>query len=167
MFGFIRNPLIKAKANKIKFDENCFALSNETLEMYKELKVKYKNLHKDLERRKAKCKRASKSAREFLDIYLKLEAILVVLFNEIFQPHFTKSIEKKKTIFVLLNKICKIMLSADSLRSRNVKIFCEHTLEKMKRRDLKKLADEGTIDKRISILSAISLPMGRLLLCLF
>lgn len=167
MFMFLWKPILRMRAKDVDFGSNSLELSEETERQYIEIKGHYKRLKKSL----MHCGNDEESApiilKEFLSFYLKSETIVLALFNEIFKRNFYDSINKRKSVFVLLNKIMKIFLSIDCIRLRYPDVFCYYSFYKMHNGDkLDKICSECE-DKRLSILGLITLPMGRLVLSLF
>lgn len=167
MFMFLLKPILKMRARNVEFRENSLELSEETTASYVELKLLYARLVKSF----MSCKDDTDSApliiRDFLSFYLKGETLALALFNEIFKPNFYESIDKRKSIFVLLNKIMKIFISLDCIRLKHPEVFCQFSTYKLEHR--KRFSKQFTEleNQRLSILGLITLPMGRLVMSLF
>ncbi|KAI4291714.1 hypothetical protein PAPHI01_0988 [Pancytospora philotis] len=167
MFMFLLKPLLRMRARDITFRTVSYDLSEEVHQSYYEIKQYYKHLLKGFIHAKNDVESAPYILKEFLHFYLKCETFGLSLVNEIFKPHFVDSIGHRKAVFEMLNKLMKIFMSIDLLRLRHPEIFCSYSAYKLKHGDaIHKICSEFE-DQRISILSSIPLPMGRLVLSFF
>ncbi|KAI5170342.1 hypothetical protein PAEPH01_1352 [Pancytospora epiphaga] len=164
---FLWKPILRMRANDIDFQSTSLELSEETHNMYNEIKECYLKLRKKLIDSDISEKSAPLILKEFLSLYLKSESFVISLFNEIFKPHFTETLNKRKSVFVLLNKLMKIFISIDYLRMTNPQVFCQYSFYKLHNGDKLYTICSEHEDYKLCILSLISLPMGRLMLSLF
>lgn len=165
MFMFLWKPFLRFKAKNVEFEDSGTDLSTTTIKSYDEIKGLYKSLIKDII--DVDSELAPEVARNFLSFYLQAETLLLNLINEMFKKSFNETIEKRKPIFNMLNKLFKIMMHVDSLRLRYPDVFCKYTEYKMNNSKFFSKKYSDLEDQKISILSLISLPMGRLILSLF
>lgn len=167
MFMFCWKPILQMRAKDIDFINESHELSDEILNFYIDIKKRYEKLTKGFINNRNKCKSSPKTMKRFLAFYLKGETLMLILLNELFQPSFHETINKKKPLFALLDKLMKIFISADCLRLQFPDVFCQYSLYKLyysdKMQDLFSESEENKID----VLGCIALPMGRLILSLF
>lgn len=164
---FFWKSKIRNTAQDVKFSSNTYELSEEIQNSYKELKNEYKNFKLSLLQKNISKKKSLKILQNFLQLYLNCETHILSLFNEIFKPDFLTKISKKRPMLILFNKVMKIFISLDMLCVKYREVFCKFSLYKMENNEklIIQLSDIDT--QRISILSCISLPMGRLILSIF
>ncbi|KAL6120690.1 hypothetical protein NUSPORA_02540 [Nucleospora cyclopteri] len=92
-----------------------------------------------------------------LEFYLESEKMILYLINEMFRKGFYESVDNKMNIFILLNKIMKIFVNIDQM-ILTTDIFSKYTMYK---------SSFNYENERLTILSCITLPMGRMILTLF
>lgn len=155
------------RARNVDFTEKTYELSDDITQTYAEIKCLYKKLSIDFAKYGDSRDKAPVVLKQFLSFYLKSEMLLLSLFNEMFKPHFSQTINRRKSIFVILNKLMKIFISVDCLRLRHPEIFCQFSFFKMHHGEEMDDICTEVETQRLSILGCISLPMGRLVLSIF
>lgn len=162
---FLWKPILRLKAKNVTFEEEGYDLSDSTFSSYDKIKILYKNLIKDFVN--APDLNPPEVMKNFLSFYLQSETLILNLLNEMFNKSFMETIEKRKHIFDLLNKIMKLMIHIDIIRLKHPDIFCHYTLYKINNPKVFEKQHTELEDKRFSILSLITLPMGRMIISLF
>lgn len=166
MFMMFWKPILKAKAEQVVFLAKGQDLSVDVNEKYNEMK---NGLQKIIERinNEPDHTECVEICKKMLLLYSTCEELLQNIVFEFFRESFIKNIGKKECLFVVSNKIFKIMMLYDLLKAKNPWIFAKYTEMRIKmEKDFWKLVDEQE-DVKISVLNMISMPMGRLFLSMF
>lgn len=164
---FLWKPLLRMRAKNVEFVTPNHELSDGVQDTYSNIKSAHKRLTKQLSRRDFASKEAPPIVRDFLYFYLSSETLALSLFNELFRPSFYDSVNKKRPLFLLLNKLLKIFITTDFLRLDNPELFCAYSLSKLKHPKSFRQNLNQTEEARLDILHSITLPMGRMILSLF
>lgn len=163
---FFKNALLRKQANAIRFDREGEPLAREILDLYISLKNTYKRAHEGIINKTRKGRHAKEALKDILAFYHQSETLLILLFNEIFQPNIMQLIGRRWRILKLLDRVMKMFVSIDSAKLRNPEVFCHYSQYKLLS-DEQPDEEEEYVDKQLSIISLIVLPMGRLVLSLF
>ncbi|KAM0673782.1 hypothetical protein GVAV_002870 [Gurleya vavrai] len=151
---------IKKDVTNFKFTAESYKISEDIQTQYKKLKQLFHLAINNLTNHKEKLstKKLISKLLSILDFYDAATIFVTVLIEEVFK----NPINKKKELFVLLNKMFKLFFVFDITRFQNPFIFHHFAFlkDKLKEKNLTNL-------KRITVLSAISMPMAHLFMSYF
>ncbi len=158
---------LQKKILSFRFNDMDQAISPDIMDYYADIKRKFKKLQKEFPSSTYDCESSPFLMKDILNFYFKSETLILILLNEMFQKNFVETIESKKPIFDLLNKLMKIFISFDILKKEFADVFCQYSFYKLYYKDqINKIFTESELNK-IDILNAIQQPMGRLILSMF
>lgn len=166
MFSMIWKSVLKSKASHIKFTESSHRLSEDVQRLYTELKISFEEITRELDGNIDPVQSIN-ICKKCICFYEICEELLQHIMNECFSDTFLESIGRKRDVFEISNKIFKILMLFDLLKSRNPRIFSNYCELRLKQEDAFKEAVEDLQDDKISMLNMMSVPMGRLFLSMF
>lgn len=152
---------IKKDVAKFNFTANSYTISNEILNQYSILKHLYHKATRYMIQYKANGENKENIIVMFktiLEFYDSAKIHISMLLEEVFK----NPMDKKRELFVLLNKMFKIFMVFDIYRHQNPAIFHGFAMYK----DKAQTKDEALI-RRITAFSAISMPMAHLFMSYF
>lgn len=166
MFMVIWKSILKSKAERITFSERTQKLTTDIKDQYNELKSIFENILKKMDGN-IDFMISIDICKEELSFYNISEVLIHCVMSECFNDEFFENIERKRELFDISNKIFKLFMLFDLMKSRNPRIFsyyCEMRLkdEEPFREIVTDIEDDG-----ISMLNMITMPMGRLFLSMF
>lgn len=154
----------RERAGEITFSSNQQRLSHAIQLKYYEMKLLFSSIVEKLE--------ASISSnyieicKEMLRFYRCGEELLQNLMNECFNDKFMGNIHRKRNIFDISDKVFKLIMAFDLIKSRTSKVFYAYSEARLRNEDFSEMVDEAE-DDRISLMHMIGLPMARLFLSMF
>jgi hypothetical protein len=153
---------VQQKPKDFTFSKTGYILSSETCVEYEYIKkLFFISMNVLLE--KSADFDGKKEIKKLISYYEKSDTLMGTLLNEIFSKKFIETIDKRLSLFELLDKIFRMFYLFDKHRFNNVKLFHNFSFFKMKNR---KCIDEKEVVK-CSTFSSIAMPMGRLFLSYF
>jgi len=147
-------------SGSISFDNDPIELSHDILLYYKELKSRYKYLYRAFSDPPRGRKQTIAAIKSFLDFYMQSEIFINTLFREILRPSFYRTLSRRRPFFVILNKVLKIFVSLDILVFKSPELYVNFT-------KFKRDTENVILEQRLSVITGISLPMGRMVVSLF
>lgn len=166
MFAMIWKSVLKSKASHIKFTETSHRLSDDIQRLYNELKISFDQITRELDGNIDSIQSID-ICKKSIVFYEICEELLQHILNECFSDTFLESIRRKRDIFEISNKLFKILMLFDLLKSRNPRIFSNYCELRLKQEEKFKEMVDDLQDDKISMLNMISVPMGRLFLSMF
>lgn len=152
---------IKKDVASFNFTTDSYAISNEIYTQYHLLKKLYHVATTNITTHKHDSSNASQlisKLKSVLEFYDSAKIYITMLIEEIFK----NPLMKKRELLVLLNKMFRMFVVFDIFRYQNPKIFHDFSVVKDKYRDR-----DCPLIKRITVFSAISLPMAHLFMSYF
>lgn len=153
---------VQHKPKDFKFAKTGYILSSETCKEYEYIKKLF-FISIDILLEKSTDSDGRGEIKKLISYYEKSDTLMSTLLNEIFSKRFVETIDRRLSLFELLDKIFRMFYLFDKHRFSNVSLFHNFSFYKMKNR---KCIDEKEIVK-CSTFSSIAMPMGRLFLSYF
>ncbi|ELA41968.1 uncharacterized protein VICG_00985 [Vittaforma corneae ATCC 50505] len=166
MFTMTWKSRLKSKAREIVFSTRQQQLSPDVVQKYCELKLSFDQILKKLDG-PLENQQSIEICKEMLNFYRCAEEVLQIFINECFKSRFMAKIQKKREIFDLADKIFKLLMLFDLIKSRSLKVFSIYSEMRVKNDEMLYSLVDDVEDDRISIFNMISLPMARLFLSMF
>lgn len=152
------------RLNDFKFSKNPYLLSEETIKEYEYVKKLFLNSIDILEN--FSCEDISNSLsciRQLISYYEKSDTLVLSLINEMFKTRFIETIEKRYSLFEILNKLFRMFYLFDSYRNNFVDVFHAFSILKIKKRN--KMEEKDIL--KYSTFCCVAMPMARLFISYF
>jgi hypothetical protein len=166
MFSLSWKSKLKSSAQDIAFSQKQQKLSYDVKMKYYELKKSYDRILKKMDGLLDGIT-CIEICREMLCFYSNAEDLLQIFIGECFRDRFMISVGKKREIFEIQDKVFKLMIQFDILKTRCPKVFERYSEMRILEDELFYNIVTEDEDGKISTLNMIAMPMGRLFLSMF
>ncbi|TBT99800.1 hypothetical protein CWI39_1889p0010 [Hamiltosporidium magnivora] len=163
------------KAKNFEFSAESYVLSEEIRSQYKKIKDKFFISISALKNYKSPKKISISSLidtvdymKEIISFYEDSDRYISILMTEVFKSNKIETLEKKRELYLLLNKLFKIFFIFDIERHRNILLFHNFSLLKIllhNENPRKRFTDNDIL--RLTSFAALSQPMAHLFLSYF
>ncbi|KAF9764179.1 hypothetical protein NGRA_0754 [Nosema granulosis] len=156
-----RKTLFK-RLKDFKFSKDSYLLSDETIEEYEYVRRLY---HKsiDILENFTEERDCLSCIKQLITFYEKSDTLVTSLVNEMLRNRFIDSIEKRLSLFEILNKLLRMFFLFDKHRHNSTEVFQSFAFLKVNHRE--ELEERDVI--KCSTFCSVAMPMGRLLISYF